>query len=98
VVSKGERLGMTPRGTLSWSVTLGFSGASVFVSQWLGGMFSIRGREAGEGGRGPNRPVPHGRVWEMSGRHPYGYPASIGNAKPHGNSDFCCSDMCILSY
>ena len=38
---KGERLGMTPRGTLSWSVTLGFRGASVFVMQWLGGMFSI---------------------------------------------------------
>ena len=34
----------------------------------------------------------------MSGRHPYGYPASIGNAKPRGCICFWCSDMCIWSY
>ena len=62
MVSKGERLGMTPRGTLSWSVMLGFRGASVFVVQWLGGVFSIYAREAGGAGSGPHRPVPHGRV------------------------------------
>ena len=73
--SKVERLGMTPRGTLSGSVTLGFMGASVFVVRWLGGRFSICGREASGGGRGPNRPVLHGSVWEVTGRHPYGYPS-----------------------
>ena len=43
-------------------------------------------------------PDSNGLALEIRGRHPYGYPASIGNAKPHGRICFRCSDTYILSY
>jgi hypothetical protein len=37
-------------------------------------------------------PDSNGLALETRGRHPYGYPASIGNAKPRGYICFRCSD------
>jgi len=50
----------------------------------------------GEGGL--YGPVPRGRAWEMTGRHPYEYCASICDAKPRRPRSFCALDTHISSY